>query len=336
VTEPIEAEHPEPEASAPSPPVPPSPSRERRAATGFGWLGVFTGVVFAVVLGSGGRTSLDGLPTIVRLIPGLAGFAALVVGWYGVSRRRPWALAALVPCLWVLITGGLLAAVVALTRSTLLVPFDAVIGFWILGASAESPASSGGRSTSTRTRLAAVGLVGLFVGGAFGPYATDLLLTRGGPLLVGRSDLDDSLVIDCGPLDGAPPEVIAVTYRWTWRRTELLPGGEDMLTVTWSDLADGGVSGYELAQTQGLPAGISEANRTIGPGEEAIVLSSDFGASQRDGGEVTIILERVIPDLPPDGLVQLSTRYVHEPSDPYDPASGGAWEVERDEGSCAW
>ncbi|HXI44906.1 MAG TPA: hypothetical protein VNH13_01260 [Candidatus Acidoferrales bacterium] len=305
------------------------PTLESRAQRGFGWLSVFVGIVFAVIVLSG---RVQDLETVVRLSPGLAAVAALVLAWYGVAHRRRWAVAAIGPSALILVIGGFLAVIVALSRSTLLIPFDVLVGVWILLAAPEPRPASLPRAP-TRTRIATIALVGTFAFGAFGPYGMDAVLAAGGLLVAGPSDVDVTLAVQCEA--PGPPEMIVISVTPRWHRSEPFATGTDTIVVSWLDQADGGVSGYELAATQGLPDGFLEANRTSGPGTESIVISSDVATSQRANRGVEIVLERQITDAPVTGSVDVTARYVHRPNDPYDPASPGAWEIRRHD-ACHW
>jgi hypothetical protein len=300
------------------------PSREDRAARAYLLLGLFVAAIFAfVTIGASGFTPLE---RSVRLAPAVVSVITPFVAYYGLAWRRPWAVAAVDIILVITIVEGLADALVAATHSTLLLPLGTIAGVWAFRAPHAPWAAT------ARLSAMSAALIGLFLVGALGSVAGGTLLTPGGPLLVGEADLAADMDVDCGPTVGVPPETITLRYRWSWGRMEGFAAGEDRINITWVDEADGGVTGYQLDETQ-LPSGVIEWDRQIDP--PLIIFATELADAQVAAVEVRLVIRRVIPDRPQHGLVQFEAHYFHNPNNYFGPGSASGFDVGR-EAACVW
>lgn len=301
-------------------------TREGRAAIAFLVLATFVAVIWAIVA-IGARPVLPVLFLLTMVEP-LILLVILVVAAWGLNSRRPWAVAACTPMLVILLVAGLVSFVVAVLQARLQIPLGAVVAWWALRAPPEP-----------RPEPVRAGMVGsLLVAGlllvSLLPLATPIALAPGGPLIVSGSDLDTSMTLDCGPTANAGPETIIVTYRWSWRRAELVAGGTDQVVVSWFANGYAGPDSYTLTETDFGQPGLSEANRVLA-GQAGVVVAVDMATNRFEPGRLGLTLHRELDLDSPHGSIELRARYAHGPTDIYDPASVSLWDRDG-EARCEW
>jgi hypothetical protein len=305
----------------------PGPTREDRAGKAFLTIGVFVAAVLLIVgTNAAGFTALQ---RTVSLVPAAFEAVAPFVMLYGVAGRRPWALAALTPVLWILIVEGIVSSIVALGHSNLQIPIGTLLGIWVLRAPPEHRSTG---AAPARFSIASLVIVVLFLAGPIGPVAGNAFLRAGG-FLNRPADLETSLTIDCGPGAGSPPETISLTYHWSWRRTEPFATGSDRVSIRWLDEADSGVIGYELDQPDLSGSGAYEAN--VDDPQTTIVFGTDLAKSQAQPQDIRLVFRRVIPDQPGSGGFEVRSRYLHGPDSVASTFSSGLWDV-KDQQTCTW
>lgn len=303
----------------------PPTTREYRAVIAFLGLATFGAVIWLLVA-VGARPVLPVVYLVTLAIP-LLTILVLVIEAWGLAGRRAWAVAACTPMLVILLVAGIVSFVVALLQARLDIPLGALLAWWALRAAPEPrPEPARGGLTST---LLLGGLL-LF---SIAPLLTPVILTPGGLFLAGRSDLDASMTLDCGPTSSAGPETIVATYRWSWRRAELVAGGTDQIAVSWFANGWSGSDSYSLRGTE-LGPGLSEANRMIG-GESGVVFAVDLATSRFEPGQARVTLQREVDLESPHGSIELRARYAHGPADIYDPVSATRWDANQD-ARCEW
>jgi hypothetical protein len=127
---------PAPAATLPSDPPPGIPptaipptaiplTREYRATVAFSVIAAFAFVVLVLI---GSRLSS------AAVLGALVAIAVNVIEAFGLRDGRPWARYAMTPMLWIMLVVGLINVVLALSRSTLLVPIDSIVAIWALRA----------------------------------------------------------------------------------------------------------------------------------------------------------------------------------------------------------
>ena len=89
------------------------------------------------------------------------------------------------------------------------------------------------------------------------------LFDWGGVLDVKEPDLRTSMTVDCGTAapDGTVPEVITITYDWTWTSSSPLPDGLDAFVVGWTGDDGEGRPLYLLGVTPDTEPGVYSGRR---------------------------------------------------------------------------
>jgi hypothetical protein len=299
--------------------------REDRAVIAFVVLAMFVAVIGLVV--ATGASQVHPLRFALAMAAPLLSLCVLLLAAFGLSRRRDWAVAACTPMLAILVVAGVISFFVAVLQARLEIPVGALVAWWALRAAPEP------RAERPRPGVAGSLLVGGLLLFNVLPLLTPVALIPGGVFIVGASDLDDSMTVDCGPTAATGPETIVVTYRWAWRRVELLPAGTDQATVSWFANGGEGSDGYALIETEHEP-GVTEANRML-EGEGGVVFAIDLTTKRFAPGQVRVTLQRTLGTASEHGSVEMRARYVHGPTDLYDPTSAGLWDTQT-EARCEW
>lgn len=298
-------------------------TREYRAVIAFLGLATFGAVIWLLV--ALGSRPVHPIVYLVTLAVPLLTILVLVVEAWGLSGRRAWAVAACTPMLVILLVAGIVSFVVALVQARLDIPLGTLLAWWALRAPPEP------RPQPTRGGLAGVLLLGGLLLFSLAPLVIPVALTPGGLFIAGESDLDASMTVDCGPTTNASPESIVVTYRWSWRRAELVAGGTDQVVVSWFGSGEDGLYTYSLAGTE-LGPGLSEANRLL---DGSVVVAVDMATNRFQPGQLRLTLQRDVDLASPHGSIELRARYAHAPADIYDPASAGQWDLDKP-ARCTW
>ena len=305
------------------------PVREHRGARAFGLLAVVTALLLFAGLAGGGDESL--VERLVHLAPGGGSLLVFLVAAGGLNVRRPWATASLSAVLAVLIVGGLVSVVAALSQGRLLVPFGLLLAIWVLRArpAAEVP----------RFGVGALALAGAFIVTSIGPWLADAALTSGGPLIVGRADLVPTLHVECGdPVDGVPA-TLSATFDWSWRRTEGFVDSTDMVAVGWTGRDDAGTDLFivgdvgNATNSPGIWSGAGSPSAALADqfeGRFARFNGWTWGIALRDQqmrpGHISFTMLRVSGEPLAHGQVGVQAAYVHL----------GRWINDAAAVDCAW
>jgi hypothetical protein len=299
--------------------------REDRAVIAFVLLTVFVAVITLLIATGVGQ--VHPLRFALAMAEPVLSVSVLLVAAFGLSRRRDWAVAACTPMLVILLVAGVISFFIALLQGRLDIPLGAVVAWWALRAAPEP------RTERPHAGVGASLLVGAMLVFEVLPLLTPVALMPGGLLVVGASDLDDSMTLGCGSASATGPESIVVTYRWAWRRAELLAGGIDQATVSWFGNGWAGSDVYVLVETE-LEPGVTEANRML-EGEGGVVFAIDLGTKRFAPGQVRLTLQRTLDTKSEHGSIEMRARYVHGPTDIYAPTSAGLWDTQT-EARCEW
>jgi hypothetical protein len=130
-------------------------------------------------------------------------------------------------------------------------PFDVAIAVWALLArpQSESMPRVTGRGLAALGAAAALNAAMLF---------SQPLFDWGGALDVRATDLHTAMTVDCGAADppGLVPEVITITYDWSWTASSPLPDGLDEILLGWDGDDDQGRPLYLIGPTPDTQKGI--------------------------------------------------------------------------------
>jgi hypothetical protein len=312
------------------------PVREDRAARVFVLLGILGSFAFLVTLAGAQDVSL--VERVVRVIPVALWVVAFFGAAIGLGRRRPWAVDSLTVVLALLFLGGIVATAQALGTGRFFLPIDALLVVWVFRAPPAAPVVSTG--TSRRSgRLGAFALVATFVLASVGPWLADAALAPGGPLSVGLADLTPALSVQCGAPEQGIPATVTGSFDWTWRRTESLADGTDMVVVGWTGQDDAGAPLFLLGDATGSSPqpGIWQGGGSPSQGL-ADRFAARFGgfaswswgvtlAEQRMApGAVPFTLRRVSDEPVAHGQITVQAAYIHL----------GKW-INRDAtATCSW
>lgn len=309
VTEPIDAE------------VTKRPTREYRAAATFLLTGVFT--LLLVLLYGQTVSSVPAIGVVKLAGPVIGGVLEVAIA-LGLGLRRTWAYAAMTPALWILALSGVLTFIAALARGSLDIPIGPILAIWALRA----PPSAMPRPTPDalmRRAIAPVLMAALVVVAAW-PLVVPTLTRPGGPLIVDAPDLDLQLQTATPCPGGAgpahdPPDLIDVVLRWTWARSEPMPGGTDAVAFSWATGGGEESGGYFLDQPIAQQPGITEEDRS----SRLVVYRSDLAVSGFEPGSMTIRLRRPNELTAGPGLVQVAAKYAHHETGIAGVAPTGLW-----------
>jgi hypothetical protein len=180
----------------------------------------------------------------------------LLVEARGLDRLRPWAVAAVRPILLVIGVAGAYVFVTSLLAGRVRIPLDVGVAIWAL---------LGTPHVTPRPAFAPKSLA--ISGAALGLSAVMLFSQRlfdwGGVLDVKEPDLRTSMTVDCGTAapDGTVPEVITITYDWTWTSSSPLPDGLDAFVVGWTGDDGEGRPLYLLGVTPDTEPGVYSGRR---------------------------------------------------------------------------
>jgi hypothetical protein len=174
----------------------------------------------------------------------------------GLDRLRPWAIAAVRPFLVVIGLAGLYVFVTSILAGKVRIPLDVGVAIWALLAGPHvTPRPSFG-AKSLVVSSAALGLSALML-------FSQPLFDWGGVVDVKEPDLRTSMSVDCGTAapDGTVPEVIKITYDWSWTSSSPLPDGLDAFVVGWTGDDGEGRPLYLLGVTPDTEPGVYSGRR---------------------------------------------------------------------------
>jgi hypothetical protein len=203
----------------------------RRWATGLFWvLAVFGLIVGLLTLGAAGAG--PAVLAIVVLSVGLD-IAVLLTVVAALGRREAWAVHAIRPICFMLLAAGLVRVIVALTRSTITVPLDA-IGVAMVLSREHRPSYLPALSPPDQRRINLA--VGALVAAQLLPFLAEPV--RDGGLFGAQEDaLDLRVTLDCSGAS-APGGPIPVRVAWAWSGSELFSPPIDGLVVQWNVSTD--------------------------------------------------------------------------------------------------
>ena len=234
----------------------------------------------------------------------------------GLDRLRPWAVAAVRPFLVVLGLAGAYVFLTAVLDGRFRLPLDVGVAIWaLLGAPHVTP----------RPRLEARSLA--VVGSAVGLSAVMLfsqpLFDWGGALDVKPTDLHTSLAVDCGTAgpDGTVPDVVTITYDWSWTASSPLPDGLDAFVVGWEGDDGEGRPLYLVGPTPDPLPGVY-SGRLIHPSRDmALEVKAESRGSWHWGidlaerghtpGQVVFELHRAQDATPDAEPLTITASYIH-------------------------
>jgi hypothetical protein len=163
----------------------------------------------------------------------------------------------------------------------------------------------------------------------------DRVFGWGGALDVRDSDLQASIVVDCGPGAAGLPESLTVGYEWSWTRTSPLPNEVDMIVIGWTGNDAEGRPLYTVDDLPDPPAGIDRAltgELARDMAEQARTRSDanfqwaiDLDERGLVPGRVEMVLGRA-RDVAGPASVTFRATYIHL----------GIWEREAEPVTCAW
>jgi hypothetical protein len=306
------------------------PIREDRAVRLFLLLGVIG--LLALLFGLAGSTDVSMLERVVRSIPALAWVVGLFVAASGLVARRAWAVASLKIILGLLIAGGVVSAITAIGHGQLFVPLGALLAAWVLRA----PPSA---SVAPRVGPGGAALVSVFVLASVGPWLADSALAPGGPLSVSAADIVPALTVNCGEPGHGVPENVTAAFDWSWRRTEALTDGTDMVAVGWTGQDDAGTDLFILgdassaAPEPGIWQGGGSPSQTLADQFEGRFHSFNgwtwgvnLGEQRMDRGHVPFTMRRVSGEPVAHGQLTVQAAYVHL----------GRWINDDAIATCSW
>jgi hypothetical protein len=322
----IERPQPSPEVVIPIE-GPESGSVEARASLVFKTMAVvgLSGIILSLLPDSFPNSAL--LTVAFNLAAGLVSTLYFIEA-QGLDRSRPWARAAARPMLVVLGAWGAYAAIAGLNQGILRIPFELALAVWaFLGDRGPIPTPR----PVARTFGIIVAAIPLLGAMAFG----HLLFGWGGVLDVSREDLVASLQVDCGDPTAGPPELLPVSFDWSWSRTTPLPNEVDTVFIGWSGDDAEGRPLYLLGVLPTTEPGINPGRR----GDLALALLEEARASSRSSFQWGVDLAKrgYLP-----GRIELALRFAREPA-----ATGaltvtasyvhlGIWRSEATRVSCTW
>jgi hypothetical protein len=169
----------------------------------------------------------------------------------GLDRLRPWAIAAVRPFLVVIGLAGLYVFVTSILAGKVRIPLDVGVAVWALLAGPHVTPRPGLGAKSLALSSAAFGLSALML-------FSQPLFDWGGVVDVKAPDLRTSMSVDCGTAapDGTVPEVIKITYDWSWTSSSPLPDGLDAFVVGWTGDDGEGRPLYLLGVTPDTEPGV--------------------------------------------------------------------------------
>jgi hypothetical protein len=255
--------------------------------------------------------------------------AVEIVTARALDRRRPWAVAVVRPLLVLLIAAGIGSMLLGVAEGRIRVPFESVLAIWALLASADVTLvrRAGGRS---------LGLVGAVLVLTASMLFGQPLFGWGGLLDVVQSDLRASFDVDCGPSGAGLPEIVTVTYDWSWARTSGLPSGLDIVVIGWTGTDGDGRPTYLFDRDLDSGRGIHSGKREYPSLDMATEVAKGWPASWNWGidlaeqglqpGRVELQLRRAREDPPEPGPLVVTASYVHL----------GVWRTDPISVTCAW
>lgn len=313
-----------------SAPAPAGPSAEYRATATLLVGGLFS--LLALLFVGDIRSATLPIRAVLLVGGAVLGAVAMLATAYGIADRRRWAVAVMVPMLLILIAAGVVEVVWGLTRSTLTLPFAAILGIWALQAPIRSKFEPG--PGAGPWGIAGVLAVGALVIGASAPVTASALLTPGGPLVVASDALLNRLVITCDGSQGVAPNAIHVTYDWHWSRSEPLAAGTDSITLRASGFVDADPDGYALDSPTTMSAGVSQADIDIGL-VPSMVFAIDLSVARFDPGSVGVTFLRSASTPAGQGSVDIRATYLHAPATTQIGAGPAVWRVVST-AHCEW
>ena len=303
-------------------------SFESRSERVFVVIAAFVGIVgLVVLLGSGSSVTA---PVWI----GLALTVVFTVAIYGIEARglaggRPWAIAAALPLLWILILSDLYNLLSGLGQSRFNIPVGTILGIWAL---------RGPRTITPVPRLGAAGLalVAADLAVSLATYTVPPILGPGGYLDAARSDIRQELLIDCRAGEPAP-ETLTITYRWSWTRDALLRSGDDAIVVRWfGGGADGDAYWHSFEDPPEPVPGVDAdtlgelsgplAQEWAGGSPNSATWAVDLAERGFAPGEVRLVLRRIEGSPPPPEPFTVDARYFH----------AGAWRSGQVFAQCDW
>lgn len=308
----------------------PGPSREYRAAVTFTLGGLF--ILVAVFLLANVVSTTPPVRGVIAFFGVLLGMGALLASALGLANGQRWAVAVATPMLVILVVAGSIEVLVALTHSSIDVPFGALLALWALNVPLRTPPDTptGGR------RWGPLGLlvVAAMLTSATWPIASPVLLASGGPFVVDEGALLPQLSIACNGDPSAPPTSIDVSFDWAWARTEPWPSGSDTITLVAYTSPTEGLEGYALGTAQSPGPGISQSNIYLG-NPIGIVFSVDLGQAGFRPGSIDVQFLRASDQPSVPGSVTIEATYLHGPADAEGSPSLAVWSFEQ-QLQCTW
>lgn len=249
----------------------------------------------------------------------------------GLDRWRPWAIAIARPLLIVIALAGVYQFVATLLGGRVRIPFDIAIAAWaVLGPPETSPFP---RFTSR-----GVGVVAVAAALSAVMVFSQPLFNWGGALDVKASDLHATIAVDCGTVaaDGTVPNVVKVTYDWSWSASSPLPDGLDAIVLGWDGNDGLGRPLYLIGITPDTGQGVYSGRRRY----PSIDMASEVGAESRGAwtwgvelverayapGHLTVELRRAQAAPTNPQPLAIKATYVHN----------GVWRQDLAPATCSW
>ena len=306
---------------------PPPGSVEARASTGLkvmAGIKIF-GIVFALIPGLRPESNLN----ILVFNAAAATLASiLVVEARGLDRLRPWAVAAVRPLLGVLALASVANVLMAAGDGKVRLPIDAAIAGWALFAPANLRPLPRLNRRSLGLVLATLPLVATMQFGSS-------VFAWGGAIDVDPVDLRASIAAECGAPGAGEPDIIKVSYDWSWSRTSPMPNGLDIVVMGWTGDDAAGRPLYlledDLEDAKGIRGGqrdypsLDMANAVGSESKGSWSWGIDLWARGYEPGHIEFLLSRPRPAVSPATL-EIRATYVHL----------GVWRSDPVTVTCSW
>jgi hypothetical protein len=313
------------------PPVdiaPPSPgSREARASLTFKVLAGINVVGLALAALPGGAPAAS-LYTAVSILATAVVTALYLAEAIGLDRHRPWAIAVARPMLVLVGLIGLIWMFVALGADRFRAPYEAVFAVWAWRGPAEHP-------VTPRLGRRSLGLLGATTALVVVALTGPLVFGWGGFLDVHHDDLRGAVSATCSASGSDLPDVITVTYDWSWAAASPFPSGLDMVVIGWSGFDALQRPLYLLDTTPTPSVGVYPGRAGAPSFEMATAIASESSGSWRWGielaeqrlgpGRIELVMRRAREGPPHPGPLTIRATYVH----------AGLWRSDTSV-TCAW
>ena len=283
------------------------------------------------------------LLTVVFNVASLLLVVLMLVEARGLDRLRPWAIAAVRPFLVVIGAAGAYVFITTVLDGRFRLPLDVGVAIWaLLGArhvAAEAkPNASPAEWSRSSMRPRSLALVTSSIGLSAVTLFSQPLFAWGGAFDVKAPSLQASMSVDCGTAapDGTVPELVRITYGWSWTGSSPLPDGLDVVVIGWEGDDGQGRPLYLIGPTPDTIPGMYSGRITYPSREMGLAVKEETRGSWHWGielaergfapGHITFELQRAQDATPAAEPLTITAAYIHL----------GVWREDVEPVTCTW